>query len=78
MTGKEHIGRGRVVERFVMPVMVVVFNELTDRLFQLPRVVVVFQLDDVLHRTVIAFDLPLLRHRMVGRTACMLQAVRPE
>ena len=49
MTAKEHIGRGHVVERFVIPVMVVVFNELTDRLFQLPRVVVVFQLDG-LHR----------------------------
>ena len=43
MTAKEHIGRGHVVERFVIPVMVVVLNELTNRLFQLPRVVVVFQ-----------------------------------
>ena len=37
---EEHIGRSHVVERFVIPVIVVVLYEAGDRLFQLPRIAV--------------------------------------
>ena len=34
VTAEEHIGRSHVVERFVLAVMVVMLDELSDRLFQ--------------------------------------------
>ena len=61
----------------MVPVMVVVFNELSDRLLELPRIVVVLQFDDILHRAVIALDLAL-GHRVVWRPTCVLQTLQPE
>ncbi len=65
---KEHVSRCNVVQRFVIPMVVVVLDPLPDRLLQFPRIVIVLQLDPVLHRTVIAFDFAL-RHRVIGRTS---------
>ena len=64
---EEHVSRCHVVQRFVIPMVVVVFDPLRDRLLKFPWIIVVFQLDHVLHRTVIAFDLALC-HRVIGRT----------
>ncbi len=43
----------------MVTLMIVVLNELPDGLFQLPRIVIVLQLYDVLHGTVITFNLAL-------------------
>ena len=51
----------------MIPMVVVVFDPLLDRLLKFPRIIVVLQFDHVLHRTVIAFDLAL-GHRVVRRT----------
>ena len=48
--------------------VVVVFNPLLDRMIEFPRIIVVFQFDDVLQLTVIAFELAL-RHRAIGHTS---------
>ena len=53
------IRRRHVVKRFVIPLVVVVRDEVPQRLFQLPREVVVLELHHVLHRPVVACDLPL-------------------
>ena len=48
LTGKEHIRRGYVVERFVISAVVVVLDEAGDGALELPRIIVVFRLDDAL------------------------------
>ena len=49
--------------------VVVVFDEASDLLFEFPREIVFLQVDLLLHRSVIPFDLPLC-HRMIRRTVC--------
>src|SRR5215467_2275042 len=61
---KENIGRGHVVERFVITRGVVVFNKLGNGLLKLPGEVVVVQTDDVLQRTMVALNFAL-GHGMV-------------
>ena len=65
-----HIRRPQILERFVDPLLVVVVDEKTDLGFQLARRLVVLQLDDILHRPVIALDLAL-RHWVIGLAACV-------
>ena len=54
--------------------MVVMRYPLSDGILQFPGEVIVFQLDHVLHGSVVAFDLAL-SHRMVGCTTSMLHVL---
>ena len=71
MPPEEDVGRSHVVEGLMVPMVVVVLNELADRLLQIPRIVVMLELDGIVHRTVVALDLSL-RHRMVRRSTRVL------
>jgi len=54
-----HRGWSKVVERFVVALIVVVFHEAFDFQLQFTRQVVVLQVDHVLDRPVISLDLAL-------------------
>ena len=62
-----HVMRRDVLQRFMHPLIVVPVHERRQATFQLLREPVVLQLDQVLHRPVIALDLPL-RHGMIRLT----------
>ena len=55
--------------------VIVVFHEARQGALEFPRATVLLELDDVLHRPVVAFDLPL-RHGVRGRAPRMRQTVR--
>ena len=69
------IGWRDVVQGLMIAPVIVRFHEACQGAFELPRAEVFFELDDDLHRPVIAFDLPL-RHRVIRRAPRMRQAVR--
>ncbi len=71
------IRRGQIVQRLVDTLFVVVPHETGNLALELPRRVVILQLDDVLHRPVVALDLAL-RHRVIRFTARVLQGVLPQ
>ena len=54
--------------------VIVRFHEACQSAFEVPRAEVLLEFHDVLHRPVIAFDLPL-RHRVIRRTPCVRQTV---
>ena len=55
--------------------VIVVFHEARQGALEFPRAKVLLELDDVLHRPVVAFDLSL-RHGVIGRAPRMRQTVR--
>ena len=55
------VGWSHVVQRLVVAPVVVVIDEATDRTLQLPWAVVVVELYHILHRPVVALDLPIRR-----------------
>ena len=62
MAAEVDIGRGDIVKRLVIPVMIVILYECLDLSFEILRGVVVVQKQYVLHRPVITFDLHLLQN----------------
>jgi hypothetical protein len=66
-----------IVKRFVVALRVVVFHERADRGFKLPGEFIIPQSDLILHRTVIALDLPL-GHRVVWCTPDMIDVLAPK
>jgi len=69
-SAKVDISWRQVVERFVAAFMIVVADELRDRLLQVPWEEERFQLDDILRRAMIPFNLAP-GHRVVRRTSNM-------
>lgn len=69
------IRRRQSVQALVMAFVVVVVDERCDLGLQRSRQVMVLQQDPVLHRAVVAFDLPL-GHWMIGLAAGVADAVR--
>jgi hypothetical protein len=65
-----HIGRGDVVEGFVVALVVVKVGKRLNYLFQVGRKVVVIKTDDIFERAVVALDFTLC-HGMEGFTANM-------
>ena len=61
------IGRGDVVQRFMVSLVIVVRHELGDLSFEILRAIVVVQQQDIFNRSVVAFDLPL-RHWVIRLT----------
>ena len=55
--------------------VIVVFHEARQGALEFPRAKVFLELEDVLHRPVVAFDLSL-RHGVIGRAPRMRQTVR--
>ena len=68
------VGWRHVIQRLVQAPMVAVIDESGDGPFQSPRAVVLLELDHVLHRAVIAFDLAL-RHRVIRCPTCVRDLV---
>ena len=59
----------------MIALVIVVFHEARQGALEFPRATVLLELDDVLHRPVVAFDLSL-RHGVRGRAPRMRQTVR--
>ena len=74
---KVYIGRGKVVDCFMIPVIIVIVHECAQSKFKFPGQKVVLQFDDVLHRTVVAFYLSLCL-RMVWSTPYMVHFFVPD
>ena len=55
--------------------VIVVLHEARQGALEFPRAKVLLELDDVLHRPMVAFDLSL-RHGVIGRAPGMRQTVR--
>ena len=68
------IGRGDVTERFVVAMVVVVFDKVGDFSFKLPRIIVAPKRHQVFHGTVIALDFALC-HRVMRSAADMPDAL---
>ena len=74
MPAEVDIGRGDVIERLVVAMIVVVFDKAGDFSFELPRVVVAPQRHKIFHGAVVALDLTL-RHRVIRSAADMPDAL---
>ncbi len=68
------IRRVDVVQRLVIPVVVVILHEGADLLLQLRRTVIMLQENEIFHGTVIPLDLPL-RHRVIRFAACVADSL---
>ena len=55
--------------------VIVIFHEARQGALEFPQAKVLLELDDVLHRTVVAFDLSL-RHGVIGHAPAMVPTVR--
>ena len=71
---EEDIGRREIVQRLMIPVVIVVFDECRNRLLQLPGKVMMLQADHILHGPVVALDFAL-GLRVVGCATGVLEAV---
>ena len=75
LPAEKHIGGRDVLQRLMIPPVMVLLHEVGDRAFYRPRRVVVLEFHHVLQRAMVPFDLPL-GHRMVGRAPRVWQPVR--
>ena len=73
-SAKVDIGWGQVTQAFMIALMIIVLDELTDRLLKGARQIVVFEQDAVLERLVPTLDLAL-RLRMIGGSSYMIHAL---
>jgi hypothetical protein len=70
-SAKVNISRSEIVQRLMVTLVVVIVHEAGDLNFKFGGEILILQVHNILHRTVVTLNLAL-GHRVVGRRASML------